>query len=529
MQLGSGKVPGGFVTLVAAIGPGALVRLLAVVAGEFSPNDGGLFCRMTEDLVAGGFRMPLTTTYNGGGIPFGYPPLGFYLLGGLHTATGIRIIELMSWLPALFSVLTIPALHLLARRLLQRTDDAALATLVFALIPRSHEWILMGGGITRAPGLLFSILALAQVMRLQDRPTWGRASVLGLLIGLVALSHLEMAWFTVFNLFLLVAFRGRTAPVVARVAVALGLGVLLASTWWIPLLAGHGIAPLLQAAMSGQHTSTSTAAILTNFTGEPFQGVFLVLGVLAAIRNLRRGDLLLPTWLVLIVLLDPRAAGTDGSIPIGMLVAIAVTQITLPSLTAPARVRESTSDHPSVHHLESDPHQRGLPLAVTVVACYGVCVCVLAPFLPGSSLRVSLRPGETEAANWINANLPGGNSFLIVSGRSAWEADPLSEWFPALTDQVSLATPQGKEWVGGLREAGERHRALQQCAERGWECFEEWLARGEVRFDYLLVARYPAGSAIQTVALQEGIGRSDEYAVVYSNADTVIYSHSEVP
>ena len=94
---------------------------------------------------------------------------------------------------------------------------------------------------------------------------------------------------------------------------------------------------------------------------------------------------------------------------------------------------------------------------------------------------------------------------------------------------MSLATPKGKEWVGGLREAGERHRALQQCAERGWECFEEWLARGEVRFDYLLVARYPAGSAIQTVALQEGIGRSDEYAVVYSNADTVIYSHSEVP
>ncbi len=170
-------------------------------------------------------------------------------------------------------------------------------------------------------------------------------------------------------------------------------------------------------------------------------------------------------------------------------------------------------------------HQRGLALAVALVACYGVYVCVLAPFLPGSSLRVSLRPGETEAANWINANLPGGNSFLIVSGRSAWEADPLSEWFPALTDQVSLATPQGKEWVGGLGEAGERHRALQQCAERGWECLDEWLARGEVQFDYLLVARYPAGSAIQTVALIEGIGRSQEYEMVYSNPEAAIFSH----
>ncbi len=249
MQLRSGKVSGDFLTLVTAIGLGALVRLLPVAAGEFPLNDGGLFYRMTEDLIAGGFGMPLMTTYNGGGIPFGYPPLGFYLLGGLHAATGIRILELMRWLPALFSVLTIPAFYLLARRLLQRTDDAALATLVFALIPRSHEWILMGGGIARAPGMLFSILALAQVMRLQDRPTWGRASVLGLLIGLVALSHLEMAWFTAFSLLLLVAFRGRTASVVARVAAALGLGVLLAGTWWIPFLAETRNRP----ARSGSH------------------------------------------------------------------------------------------------------------------------------------------------------------------------------------------------------------------------------------------------------------------------------------
>lgn len=89
MQLRSRKVPGEYLTLVAAIGLGALVRLLPVVAREFPLNDGGLFCRMTEDLVASGFRMPLMTTYNGGGIPFGYPPLGFYILGSLHVATGI--------------------------------------------------------------------------------------------------------------------------------------------------------------------------------------------------------------------------------------------------------------------------------------------------------------------------------------------------------------------------------------------------------------------------------------------------------
>jgi hypothetical protein len=260
--------------------------------------------------------------------------------------------------------------------------------------------------------------------------------------------------------------------------------------------------------------------MLTNFTGEPFQGVFLVLALLAAITSLFRRDFLLPAWLVLIVLLDPRAAGTDASLPIGLLAAYAVTQIVLPSLTSPARVRQATADFSG-----DDPHgpgtsRRRFSLALAALACYGLYAAVLAPYLPGSSLLVSLRPGEVEAA---------GGRFLVVSGRSAWEADPLSEWLPALTNQVSLVTPQGKEWVGGVGEAGIRHRALQLCAERGPQCLEEWLATGEVQFDFLLVARYPPGSAIQTVALEEGLGRSDDYAMVYSNADAIIYSHSPEP
>jgi hypothetical protein len=526
MQRGRWKLSGSYLTLIAALGLGTLVRLLPVVTRGFPLNDGGLFCRMTEDLIANGFRLPLTTSYNGGGIPFGYPPLGLYLLGGLHLATGIRLTELMRWLPALFSVLTIPTCYALARHLLPRTDLAAMATLVFALIPRSHEWILMGGGITRAPGLLLSLLALVQTTRLIECPKWRRAAVLGLLVGLVASTHLEMAWFTIFSLLVLVAFRGRTRAALMRVAAALGMGALLSGAWWVPFLLRHGGDPLLQAATSGQHTATSTAAILTNFTGEPFQGVFLVLALLAAIMGLSRRDFLLPTWLAAIVLLDPRAAGTDASIPIGMLVAIAVTQMILPSLARPAVSDQATSNPPQGNSHETVKSHRMFSLAVALLACYGVYAAVLAPYLPGSSLLVALRPGEIEAASWVNANLPPASRFLVISGRLAWGEDPLSEWFPALTDQVSVATPQGKEWVGGLAEAAKRHHALQLCAERGPQCLEGWLSEGNVSFDYLLVARYPSASAIQTVALEEGLLHAEDYAVIYANADAVIFSHA---
>ena len=70
-----------------------------------------------------------------------------------------------------------------------------------------------------------------------------------------------------------------------------------------------------------------------------------------------------------------------------------------------------------------------------------------------------------------------------------------------------------------------RHRTLQLCSQLGLPCLEEWLAEGNTRFDFVLVAKYPASSGIQTVALIEGIGRSQEYEMVYSNPDAAVFSH----
>ncbi len=53
-------------------------------------NDGGFFFSMTRDLEASNFRIPAFTTYNGGHIPFAYPPLGFYLAAILDRVDALR-------------------------------------------------------------------------------------------------------------------------------------------------------------------------------------------------------------------------------------------------------------------------------------------------------------------------------------------------------------------------------------------------------------------------------------------------------
>ena len=65
----------GLILLLCAIILGALVRLLYIAGSDFPINDGGLFFTMTRDLQANGFLIPKVTSYNGGGLPFAYPPL----------------------------------------------------------------------------------------------------------------------------------------------------------------------------------------------------------------------------------------------------------------------------------------------------------------------------------------------------------------------------------------------------------------------------------------------------------------------
>src|SRR5688572_1119349 len=68
--------------LLAAIIFGFVVRLILVFAGDGFPlNDGGLFYVMVEDLKANDYRLPQYTSYNGGQIPYAYPPAIFYLTG----------------------------------------------------------------------------------------------------------------------------------------------------------------------------------------------------------------------------------------------------------------------------------------------------------------------------------------------------------------------------------------------------------------------------------------------------------------
>ncbi|MDI7276812.1 MAG: hypothetical protein QME94_12610 [Anaerolineae bacterium] len=154
--------------MAAAVSLGSFVRLFFVLDQDFPLNDGGLLYLMVRELQRSHYALPLSTSYNGAGIPFAYPPLGLYVAGLLADLSRWPLLGVFRFLPLVASVFALVAFCRLARDLL-KGPAAGYAALAFALLPGSFTWQIMGGGITRSLGFLFALLAVHQAYLLYSR------------------------------------------------------------------------------------------------------------------------------------------------------------------------------------------------------------------------------------------------------------------------------------------------------------------------------------------------------------------------
>src|SRR5262249_45201035 len=149
--------------VIVAMELGAFIRFFIIgTTGDFPLNDGGLFLVMIQDVMQAHFALPAFSSYNAIHMPFVYPPLAFYLGPIVATITHWSLLDIVRFMPAVVNVLTIPAMYLLSRTILNSRNQAIYATFAFAMLPRSFFWLIMGGGLTRSVGFLFAILALQQ-------------------------------------------------------------------------------------------------------------------------------------------------------------------------------------------------------------------------------------------------------------------------------------------------------------------------------------------------------------------------------
>lgn len=507
--------------LAAAVALGVAVRAALVLSRDFPLNDGGLFYAMVEDLRRAHFRLPVTTSYNGGAIPYGYSPFGFYLVAALAELTGAGVLDLLRYVPLAATCLTLPAFVLLARELVRDRVAVVAGTLGFAVLPRSFTWLLMGGGLTRSLGFLFAILALHQLYLFYRGGRTGHAAAGGVFAGLTALSHLGTAPFVAFSaaLFWLACDRSRRG-LLGSLAAA-GLALLLAAPWLVTVLHRFGPEPFLASGATGSSVFSgyeSRHAVFWGLSrlgmwtgGEQLFPVVATLAILGGLVALRERSPLLPAWWVLILLLDERAGATYATLPVAMLGGVGVSAVLLPLLRA------------------GRPAPRGFPAAVLgFLLAYTVMGALLRdPDFVGAPVLDALGPGDRAAMQWVASHTPPGSRFLVMPS-SFWEGDRAAEWFPALARRRSVATVQGTEWLRRPLTFDQRRKLYydaRACGSEGVSCLDRWEAKWRVGYDYVYVPR----QALRPCCLRllDQLAADPRFRLVYDGPGAAVFRRVE--
>lgn len=497
---------------------GTFVRVMPVLQAGFPLNDGGLFYTMASDLQKAGYALPAVTTYNRLDIPYAYPPLPFYLITLIRTITGANLLDLIRWLPVIFSLLTIPAFLLLAQALLGDNLKAALATVIYALLPRSYEWVIMGGGVTRAPAALFLILMTWGVYRLFHSGGWKFYLVTILSAALVVLTHPERSLHALAAAVLLWLYFGRNRTGLKRAGIVAVSVLALTSPWWILALTRYGLAPFSLAFQSGgQRWLFWSPLLLLNFTDESISLVVLlaVIGVAACIIQRKT---FLPVWLAAAFLIDPRSAPHVIAVQTSLLAAVGLTELIYPAF---ARLGKPASRENEEVFLATS---RG-----RWVFGYLLLMLLVNATLNLQSLgKLVLSSDDRSALTWAEASTPPNSRFLALTWNKDASLSPLLEWFPALSGRTNLSTTQGREWLPGkqnFRLRLEAYPELYACLFKDAACLEHWASQQDDSFDYVYLSLAPAaGQPPQHSLLETSLFQSERYRVVYQSQTVLIFT-----
>jgi hypothetical protein len=480
---------------------GALIRVAPAIAIGFPLHDGGMFMETIDDIRAAG-TLPAVLSYNGAGIPFDYPPLAFIVAAILPLDAQTIVL----YAGPVIAVLTIPAVYLIGLELLPGRRYALMATIFYATVPRSWDWLVSGGGLTRAPGLVLALLAIWQLLTLVRTSNRRNAVAAGVCGGLTALTHPEALLFLAVTGVLLVLTRVRERALLARFAGALGVAFAVALPW-LGLLAARGhLLDLLNTGSQALDPIRTLSQILTwRMSDEPAAPIVFALGLLGALALARAGSPFIALWLVVEGGLVARGSGYFACVPLTLAAAVGFYDVVGRGIL-----------HLAPGETASSKALRGvyvLTMLWTVVNIALVAALHYPPFdyLPGSAVATM---------RWLQAETPPDAEVAVVSGE-AWPADVYGEFLPYLSRRTSMASVQGYEWLGQATWAKrlEDYLALQDCATADASCVVDWM-RAHADGAGPLYAYLPRSAT--TAALAESIAASPDFKVVRDGDDGLV-------
>ncbi len=458
---------------------GGLICGYFVFQADFPLNDGGMFYSMVKDLEGNHFLLPAFTSYNHSLIPYAYPPLAFYLIAILHSFFKINLITLFRFFPLTFSIFSIPAFYLLCTQLLKRKDWQVVATFLYAVLPASYTWQIMGGGVTRSLAWLLSIFGLFYFLRYTKSRKASDLIWFTLFTTLTTLTHLEMVWFLALSYLTVYLFFDRTWRGFRDLVIAALSTLLLTCPWWIAILRIHGWQTFAAAFSTGGFTLSSPIAFILSMGGADKMSLSFIsfLAVLGVFILAREKNWFVFIWLLVLIFLDPRSSQRIAVLPIAMLASVSLVTFFIWLARNPNEINRQNGAEILL--------QKPVSVVFLVFLIYALFMNVYSLYSGGSYIQY-LNKENRDAMVWVKENTPTESKFLVLDFPYGWFSDMAAEWFPALTERKSILTVQGLEWLPGqAAEVSKALSAIANCKMYGLNCLEDWASKDSIIYDYV--------------------------------------------
>lgn len=408
----------------------------------FPINDGALFVVIAEAIMANGMVPPTEYEFNNYTLPLGYPPLALWTVAAISQISGLDPVVVATWYPFATNLALMVGFVAFLRALKLPWMILILAATLFFFQDRTFKFLIMGGGITRGTGAMFTIFALWATVRMLETPRLSWIVSVAVLCGLAILSHMEYGITAASGITLLVLLSSRPFLQRAGLLVAVGAGSFaLILPWLTWVLSAHGLS-----AFSAASETSGWCLLCTtqNAARAAFLPWYLMIpGIIGALELARQGKHFWLIYALAILVLTPRHAPSALVMPNSVLAAYGMYH--LYRLLKEGGQAWSTHTNGSQFTLMSTPMTNAVFVALTA----GVWTMIGATISNFQLTGMETLSRDTRAAmNWVDQNIPAGSTFVVYADEP-WATDETAEWFPYLTSSYSVSTAQGLEWVGG--------------------------------------------------------------------------------
>ncbi len=523
-----------FVILLIIFAAGFILRFEYVQDPTFPLGDGGMFYTMTQELIENNFKIPEYTSYNNSHIPYAYPPLAFYLAGGISKLFHIDLLQIFLWLPFLVNLCSIPLVFLFAKQFFQDNSYALITTAIWSISMPAFEWLVMGGGMTRSLAYTASIASL--LLLLIYLKTDKKSALIGMILfgGITALSHMEVFLVNCVSVLVIWVYKKQKPlkrSIWLLVFYYLGCGLLLLP-YILTIIKNHNIQPFINGFRGGEFflLPQLLKIILFNYTQEFSFNIVGVLALLGLFYQIKKRDYLLVVWFLLILFIDPRSINRSVILIICLLTTISIQQILKPSFSQRSSNETETKTVAEADQPKNFLSKNRISLFSIILAFLFLQIFLLAffQFYIDDLTLYQVKITDRNAYAWIKNNTASDSQILVLTASPDWHLDHTAEWFPALAKRNSITSVQGTEWLpdGRYYEVRKFNESIKKCMLSDYSCIPKILEVANIKADYIWVSKEICENPdkICTLPFLSDIRQDRYYQFVYENEGVAIFS-----